>query len=54
MPDPWPANPDRTHSTDHLPLWQMPVADNQPLTILITSIFVKLDIVDNLILDCRL
>jgi hypothetical protein len=40
MPDPWLTNQDRIHSTDHLPRWQMPVADNQPLAILVPSILV--------------
>jgi hypothetical protein len=34
--------PNRTHSTDYLALWQMPVAYDQPLAILITPILVEL------------
>jgi hypothetical protein len=51
MADPWLTNRDRSHSTDHLPLRQMSIADHQPLSIVIPSILVELDILDHLILD---
>ena len=48
------TNFNRTNSSDYLPLWQMPVADNQALSILITSILVELNVLDDLIFDRRL
>ena len=54
MPNPRLANANRTHPADYLALRQMPVADNQPLPILITPILVELDVVDYLIFDRRL
>jgi hypothetical protein len=53
MPDPWLTNSDRTYSTDYFPLRQVSIA-HQPLSILVSSILVELDIVDDLILDGRL
>ena len=41
MPYPRLTNFNRTNSSDYLPLWQMPVAYNQPLSILITPILVE-------------
>jgi hypothetical protein len=38
MPNSRLANSNRTDSADYLALWQMPVAYNQPLAILITPI----------------
>jgi hypothetical protein len=43
MPYPRLTNFNGTNSSDYLPLWQMPVAYNQPLSILITPILVELD-----------
>ena len=43
MPHPRLTNFNRTNSSDYLPLWQMPIAYHQPLSILITSILVELD-----------
>src|SRR6267378_533539 len=43
MPYPRLTNFKRTNSSDYLPLWQMPIAYHQPLSILITSILVELD-----------
>src|SRR5438105_8467122 len=40
-----------TNSSDYLPLWQMPVAYNQPLSILITPILVELNVVHYLVFD---
>ena len=54
MPNPRLTNPYRTHSTDYLSLWQMPVAYGQPLSILITPILVELNVVDYLVFDRRL
>ena len=51
MPYPRLTNFNRTNSSDYLPLWQMPVADNQALSILITSILVELDVVDYFVFD---
>jgi hypothetical protein len=51
MPDPWLTNPDRTHSTDYLPLRQMAITYYQPLAMLVPLILVKLDIIDHLVLD---
>src|SRR6516162_10147099 len=50
------SNPRLTHfngpnSADDLPLWQMPIAHNQPLAILITSILVELNVVHYLVFD---
>ena len=45
------TNFNRPNSTDYLPLWQMPVAYNQPLAILITPILVQLNVVHYLIFD---
>jgi len=41
MPYPRLTNFNGTNSSDYLPLWQMPVAYNQPLSILITPILVE-------------
>ena len=43
MPYPRLTNFNGTNSTHYLPLWQMPVAYNKPLSILITSILVELN-----------
>ena len=51
MPNSRLANSNRIHSADYLALWQMPVAYNQPLPILITPILVELNVVDYLIFD---
>jgi hypothetical protein len=51
MMDPWLTNRDRPHSTDQLSLRQMSIAYHQPLSILIPSILVELDIFDHFILD---
>jgi hypothetical protein len=54
MPNPRLTNFDGTNSTDDFALWQMPVAYKQPLSILITSILMELNIVDYLVFDCGL
>jgi hypothetical protein len=43
MPYPWLANFDGPNSANYFPLGQMSVAYNQPLSILITAIFVELN-----------
>ena len=43
MPYPRLTDFNGANSTDYLPLWQVPVAYHQPLSILITSILVELD-----------
>src|SRR5262249_40596394 len=54
MPNPRLTNFNGPNSTDYLPLRQMPVAYNQALSILITSILVKLNVVHYLVFDCCL
>jgi hypothetical protein len=51
MPYPRLTNFNGPNSTDYLPLWQMPVAYNKPLSILITSILMELNVVDYLVFD---
>src|SRR5437667_5320644 len=51
MPYPRLTNFNGTNSTHYLPLWQMPIAYNQPLAILITSILVELNVVHYLVFD---
>jgi hypothetical protein len=51
MPNPRLANFNRTNSTGYLPLWQMSVAYDQPLAILITAILVELNVVHYLVLN---
>ena len=51
MPYPRLTNFNGPNSTDYLPLWQMPIAYNQPLAILITSILVELNVVHYLVFD---
>jgi hypothetical protein len=54
MPYPWLPNFDGPNSTNYFSLRQMPVAYNQPLSILTTSILVELNVVDYLVFDRRL
>src|ERR1700756_107960 len=51
MPNPRLTNFYGTNSTDYLPLRQMSVAYNQPLSILITSILMELNVVHYLVFD---
>ena len=51
MPNPWLTNFNGPNSTDYLPLWQMSVAYNKSLSILITSILVELNVVHYLVFD---
>src|SRR5207244_1031659 len=51
MSNPRLMNFNEPNSTDDLPLWQMPVTYNQPLSILITSILVELNVVHYLVFD---
>ena len=51
MPDPWLTNFNGPNSSGYLPLWQMPVAYNQSLAILVPAIFVKLNVVHHLVFD---
>src|SRR5438105_3261798 len=51
MPNSRLPNFNGTNSTDYLPLRQMPVAYHQPLSILITSILIELNVVDYLVFD---
>jgi hypothetical protein len=51
MPNPRLTNFDGPNSADYFPLWQMPVAYHQPLAMLITSIFVELNVVHYLVFD---
>jgi hypothetical protein len=54
VPNPWLANANGTHSADYLALWQMPVAYDQALAILITPILVEFNVVHYLVFDRRL
>jgi hypothetical protein len=54
MPNPWLMNFNRPNSADYLPLWQMSVAHNQPLSILITAIFVELNVIHYFVFDSSL
>ena len=51
MPYPWLANFDGPNSANYFPLGQMSVAYNQPLSILITAVFVELNVVHYLVFD---
>jgi hypothetical protein len=48
MPYPWLANFDGPNSANYFPLGHMPVAYNLPLSILITAIFVELNVIQGL------
>jgi hypothetical protein len=51
MSNPWLTNFNGPNSTDYLPLWQMSVAYNKSLSVLITSILMELNVVHYFVFD---